>query len=398
MKSFIEKLALYLQYLNLYSLLALLAALPFQYEYRKIPGIIFLVTFILEYAVSRRWRNMKFTRARWYFTGMIFFFTLMFIYLPIENDLRLWHRLLDWRLSLAGFGVMGFLGLSPRIKLRYVLNTFIITAVIITFYLIFYRTGLAAWLQNPIVEDSVRVDYVNVHPLFNFYFNIALAGVWYMLYSKWRSMRNAVKALYFAAALPLYYMLLTSCGRTGVFTTITITMLFAAISLWKYRRWLGILVLVVSPFVIKGGMAINKRFSTASDDPRWFLWKIAVPLIKDKPLLGYGAANAQNNFDRIRKNHPDNLTWLWSDNDFVDAHNQYVISALEFGALGLLLLMFLYLAPLFLADKKMRPLLIVFTMMVLIESCTDSVIHRQHLGGIFCLLMVIIFAQKYVKD
>ena len=114
-------------------------------------------------------------------------------------------------------------------------------------------------------------------------------------------------------------------------------------------------------------------------NPRVYLWKYAIDVIADKPILGYGVGDAK---DELNKALEDCDAKFWNGEKNIpihsknlNYHNQFLQTWAEVGILGFLLLLFLMLRPFFL--KNQHPLFLIFVGLTLIGFLTESMLERQ---------------------
>jgi O-antigen ligase len=311
---------------------------------------------------------------------------------------------MDRRLALLGFSLVGFGGLNEKIKLKYVLNAVVVTAVALIMYILLYHVGFDKLLHGdniPYFFMEERIEHANSHMMFNFYLNLSLVSIWYLLSSGWLKLSSILKVGYLATTSIILYFLLTTEGRSGFLTSIVISMLIVSMELWKRRKWLGCVMFSLTPVVTSVGLFLHKRVlhTDILQEPRLYLWKIALTLIKEKPVFGYGMAAAQEKLTTLRNQAlPPQLEGLWDDHALVDAHNQYLQTVLEFGLVGLVFLLFIYLAPLWLVNKKNRSIMLLIVVMVIIQSSFDSFLNGQQFGVTFGLLMAVLLSQNNSHD
>jgi O-antigen ligase len=389
-----------LQYINLCCLLLLVASLPCYYEYRKLPIILFFATYLVELIVSMRWKNVKLNAVRFYFLALLLFFLWIFLYYPFESNRHLFRVLMDRRLSLLGFALVGFWGVSEKIKLKYVLNTFAITSTLLIAYIAFYLIGIDKLLQEGSslaqLFTEERIKQVNTHMMFNFFMNLSLASIWYLLFSAWSKLNAALKAYYLSTAVAIGSVLIITEGRSGFLTCIVITMTIVTLSIWEKKRTWAWITAILTPAIAIAGLSMHRRIahSDITQEPRFYLWKLSCTLIKEKPLLGHGVAATQEKLTELRRlTMPPQLEGLWDEYALVDAHNQYLQTTMELGLAGLALLLFIYLAPLRLVSGEKRGFMLLITVMVLMQSFFDSFLNGEQFGITFGLLMVVLLTQ-----
>ena len=117
----------------------------------------------------------------------------------------------------------------------------------------------------------------------------------------------------------------------------------------KKRRFIILAILLVGAILflnsyraehsfLSGGRVYERIMSVFNDKQsqgvatRLFVWKRAVPLIMEKPFLGYGAETFEIAFRK------DNIEYIKTFNDWVSidrAHNNYIDNAFSHGFIGL---------------------------------------------------------------
>jgi hypothetical protein len=80
---------------------------------------------------------------------MLCFFFLAFIYMPFEASNKYSNLLIERRLPLLGFGVVGLLGVNHLYKFKYFLYTFVFTSVVSIAY-IFFKLDLTEFIPEAI--------------------------------------------------------------------------------------------------------------------------------------------------------------------------------------------------------------------------------------------------------
>ena len=371
-------------YFNLLSALYLTASLIYYYPVQKIGFFLFFGSFLIEIFLGRKWNNIHFDKKSVYYFGMLFFFLLAIFYLPFESSTKYSHLLIDKRLALLGFSIVGIVGLNKKFKLNYFLNTFIISSIVAICYLIFIRIGLSEFLSNPLrfeVFTAQRIKYVNSHMIFNFYMNVSLISIWFLLTRTWKRTIWWKRYLYIAAMTIIFSILSVSEGRSGFLMGILLMLSFIFFEIWKRRKMLGLIIGFLVPFLLIGIVSNHKRMSEKEleGEPRIFLWKSALSVIKEKPILGFGISDAQEKFDVARtKFQTEEYRLSWITHKHLDSHNQYLQTTMEFGIIGFLILLFLYFYPIFIADKNKR-----FFSILLLFLCAYQSLFDMFLTGPF---------------
>jgi O-antigen ligase len=329
---------------------------------------------------------------------MAFFFFLAFVYYPFENTQKYFTWLVGRRFALLGFAGVGFFGVNTKYKLNYFLNTFIISSIIAIFYIIFLRIGIVNFIINHDRESlftAQRILYVNSHMVFNLFLNISLVCIWYILTRSWKRMAWWKLFLYIFALTLIFGILSISEGRSGFITGILLMLCFIFFEIWKRKKRIGIVVGFLVPFLLIGIVSQQRRMSEKDikTEPRIFLWKAALDVIKEKPVFGYGISNAQEQFDIARaKYQTEEYRIDWKHIRILTSHNQFLQTTMEFGIFGLLILLFLYFYPIFIADinRKLFAFLLIFP--CLYQSLFDVVITGVNYASIYGILMVLILS------
>lgn len=155
---------------------------------------------------------------------------------------------------------------------------------------------------------------------------------------------------------------------------------------------IGLIIGLIVPFLFIGIASQHKRISEKAfeEEPRLFLWESAIPVIKEKPLFGWGVSNAQEQFDTARtKYQTEGFRLTWMNKGMLDSHNQYLQTTMEFGVFGLLIALFLYIYPIFIVDKNRRSLSFFIIFLCMYQSVFDMFITGQF-SLLFTLLTILI--------
>ena len=386
--------------LNFLSFLWILAALII-YDFRlvKMAYYLFFISYLIEFFTDKKWKNINFDKKRVYFLFMLAFFLLALINIPFDSTPVYTKILMEKRYGLFGFAVVGFFGVNKYFKLSYIINSFVIISVLTIFYLLFYRFGINDFIahSNRFEEfNLLRSKYVNTHMIFNFYLNISLIGIWYILTRQWSIIKWWWRYLYVAALTLIICTLSISEGRSGFIIGIFLLAVFTFLEIWERRKTIGIIVALLIPFLLIGIASTHKRISEKiiEGEPRWFLWQSGVDVIKQSPIWGHGISNAQELFDISRaKFQTEDYRLQWIKAKHLDSHNQLIQSTMEFGIVGIVLLIFLYLYPIFISDKNTFPFSVFVIGLCIYQSTFDMFITGQFCI-LFCILIIGIISAR----
>lgn len=393
-----QKIALTINYINLFSALSLAAISILSFTpLLRIVYYTFFISYFLELFLDKKWNNIHFDKKSVFYITMLFFFLLALISYPFDKTHLYFHILLNRRYSLLGFAFVGFFCVNKLFKINYFLNTFIITSVVVIIYLIFYRIGIFEFLLNDNrseVFSSERIKYINNHMMFDFFLNISLISTWYILTMSWKRTIWWKRFLYFVSLTVIYGILSISEGRSGFIAGSLLILSFIFFEMWKRRKMIGIIIGLLIPFLLVGIISNHKRMSEKEikAEPRIFLWKSAISVIKESPVIGYGISNAQEHFDIARTKYQ---TVEFNDDSkkskLLDSHSQYLQTTMEFGILGFLILIFLYVYPFFIADKNRKVFSALILLLCVNQSVFDMFITGQF-STLFCILMILILS------
>jgi len=355
---------------------------------------IFFITWIVECVIEKRWK-IRPSREVFVFGLLIVMFACAFIYWPWDGQHIYFQHHLEQRLPLLGFGVVGLFGLNNRYSRAAIINSMIIASVCSVIFLIF-KSGWREALFSPNrieIVSQCRIQYINAHMWYNFFLNSTLIGIWYLLFRAERKPQLWQKIIYPVAALIIFYALLCSDGRSGLFIGLTIVGLMIIVELYKFNSWLGLgfSVIAIASLITVGTLHPRMSKEALSDDLRYSYWKSAGELIAQKPVLGYGVSNAQEQFDQVNMKYVspyDKYYWTVLHHHYVDCHNQYLQTMLEFGIIGLVLLLSVYLSPLVICwGKKEWGLAFFFSLISMWQSLFD-VFLTGRFNMIYCILLL----------
>lgn len=398
-----QKIIRVVNYLNLFASLWLVVrslfwnVVPAWFLYG--PFYLFFITYTAEVFLEQRWRRVKLDAITIYFGLFVLFFVLGLFYLPFDSSKYLKHHL-ENRYALLGFGVVGVFGLNQYYKMSYLFKTMIVTSVVAILFL-FFKVGIAEFILSPnrnLLFTQARIENVNAHMGFNLFLNVSLVGIWYICSSSWRRIPRYTRYLYVLAMCIIFFVLSISEGRSGFLASIFLLFSFLAIEVWRRRKILGFVMALVLPLALAFAASQHTRIAhhAVGDEPRIAFWHSAVELIEKKPILGYGISNAQVAFDQVNMKYTTleyRKYWTKQGIWFIDTHNQYIQTTLEFGVVGLLLLLLIYFAPIGIVESKRRLLCLYLCGLCAYQSVFDMFITGQFCL-FFCLLMLAVLRTK----
>ena len=398
-------------YINFIALIVLIPLLLFPYTPATIICFyVFFVSYLIEIVTDKKWKNFRFDKIKLYYLVMAVFFLLAIIYLPFEKTNTHVSTLLERRLPLIGFAVVGFLGVNHLYKLNRFLYTFILASVAAIVYM-FYRIGITEmeFGSHPFALFTEKLAlYVGSHMKVNFYLNISIIGIWYILKNDWKIISRWKKISLIAALAMMLTVLVTNEGRAGFIAGMLLCFVFIFIEI--YTRWkkASVVCILVFPILFAGAVNLQQRLTMDSinSDPRTFLWKSAWEVIKERPLLGHGINDAQAVFDEKMKLYQTAEFQEYSiymeqtkNEKYQDSHNQYLQAMMEFGVLGLILLLFMFVFPIFAVDKNRMLFTVFIVFLYMFLSIFDMYVTRLYapIFGILTLMMLVAESNKKTK-
>lgn len=372
-----------INYINFISAILLIFSLPAYYgKIQYYSTILFFSSYLLEILIENRYKDFTFNKTKIIFLLFIAYFLLAIVYIPFEKDSSLLNKILEIRLPFLALGIVGLFGFNKIYRLRCIAYSFIITSLTYIFYLFLFRLDIDLFLTDPFPQNILafaRMKYINSHMIFNYFLNTSLIFAFYLLFNnsfkKYILLNRVVLIL---SALIIYSVLLLSEGRVGFIMANVIIFGTIFYKFWFWKRYFAIIFGLL--FLFFGILLVthHNRFknNAVAKEPRLIIWKLAFEVIEENPLWGNGASTGANLFmDKLAGSKeiallPDDLL-----HDVINcrrplgahAHNQFLMTAIEFGIVGLLLFLVMNLYPLFVVKKER----FIFVFMLVIISFTQ---------------------------
>ena len=401
-------------YFHIASTLVLFCAIPFYYSpFIQYGLIFFFVSFVADYLASKRWQErFKWNISRVVSALILLQFVLLFIFSFFEKDTRYLSTFYEMRTAYLGFGIVGLLGVSDKFKVRQFAYALALT--LIPFALIFYSI-LPPWFSN--VEDiQVKLnaisEYMSLEICSHMTLNIFLS-IGMILFSKVITISNSIveKAFSVFMILLLYLLVMSTQGRIGMLNaSIVLLCILLRFAVVKLKYLIPTVVVLLGGAVAVGAFLLSDH--PLKDDikvlnktnPREYIWQDGIELIKESPIVGLGAStNALRVKEKLFSNEE-----LCNVEDFLimhlkqehvfgmHTHNQVMQSWQEYGLIGLVAILSLFVAMIW-AMKGSLSLSLV-SVILFIQMVTEPID-----GGItaigFCTyiyLMLVLLESKQV--
>ncbi len=364
-----------------------------------------LVGYLVEYFINKRWKNWEWTTDKWLYIAAIALYLYAFIWqIWSPSFTPRFEVVIGDRIPLLLCGIIGLLGLSQNVKLKYVAYTFILTSVI-TSLIIIGRAGFISFFALPWAEKTItfaiyRIATVNDHMGYNLYLNFSLVFSLYLLLNN--TISKKIKIAVNIAALWLCFILYMSDGRVGQATSILLIVSISAILMIYYKKWIvGILTCILFGLIGYHAISQNNRVSTEDieHDPRVYLWQSAWTTVQESPIIGHGVCEARKSFnnyaiqyEELKNGYLANIPEekLYKK----QPHNAYLEIWSEFGIIGLLTLLFLFAFPLLLLPAKNR----IFTLLIIATCCIQLCFDTLFLVITYMLIIMCFTSQNEISQ
>lgn len=204
-----------------------------------------------------------------------------------------------------------------------------------------------------------------------------------------------------------YIILLSS--KTGLITLLLTYLTYVLYLIIYHKKYITGLVILLAAFTglittyysselfrnrILEVTSVFQDDQTSSTSARTIIWDISLDLIREKPMLGYGAGNENLELEN---------RYLASENDYLieqklNAHNQFLQTTLATGITGGIILLMMLLIPLWLAIRNKNPLYLGFIILLIVNFLTESMLERQVGVTFYAFFNLILFTSYCVSD
>lgn len=311
------------------------------------------------------------------------------------------------KMSLAIFPVNFILVHYSRKEIKVFLMTFL-AALVVCVPVCFYRA-----YHLPIAMEGINVFFYDtltrpIHPGYlSMYFNLGLLLV--IMDYKYKTFNFFKDNLYYYLLFLFYFGFnILIFSKTGIIISTVILVLFVVFYIQKTKKMLIPVVGIMASITLflaaynysdyarnTTNELMTNAFSTnqemkaqGSVSLRQVVWTASLKLIKEKPLIGYGTGGAQ----QALVNEYSQMEEPFAEVKKLNAHNQFLQTALSLGLTGGLLLMSIFLLPFYQLTKSKNYLAIAFMCMITINFMTESTLETQagtiFFGLFYCILQL----------
>lgn len=403
-----SKVSAVIEWINVVAICFLGGSLVLPSQYQTPALYFYAVSMLFDVIYNKRWQDVRpLDKYRWVFIPMILYYLCIWVWHPFEeSNLPLFKLTVENRLPFLIFGVLGlFTNINPRFKPQQLAVTMSVSGIIATVFLLCCSNMLVN-IPHSIEEYQhmfaiYRVRYVGSHMTFNLFLNTSLVM---LIYSLMNVRKTIWKAIYIVLLVFVYLILLTTEGRTGFATANILVSVLICIKIWKYNKLMFAPVFVLCAVV--GGILVSNqiRFKKMDieDNPRKYIWQTTLEVIKERPIFGYGVSDGRKAFVDYGVDDSDFCEhyYAWyvqqkpEDGKYVHhPHNMLLNSMLEFGVVGLLLFLSLFIVPLFTLKDSCRFYVLLICLTFGFQAMMES--PGQHLPSIMYCWFVYLFILFY---
>ena len=380
--------------INLFSILLLVISLSVSFsKFQRVAFMLGLITYVIEIIYEKKWRTLIWENSirQWFFLSIIIYFLLQFIYFPFENNIDSFKAIFEERVSFLAFGIIGFFGFNKYFKLKYFAWTFIATSFVLGVFLISKLNTEILFSDNRNdLLGLIRIKYISSHMKFNYFLNISLIFMYYLL-----AVYKIKKNFWTISALSVSFIviivnLFLSDGRIGLLSSLIIFSFIILRYLWS--KSIGFTVVASIVFVLFVSISVQQNpritLSKIKEDPRKEIWKVAAHEIIDANFVGVGASTASNNLkSEFSKRGMEN---------FKHAHNIFLQTMVEYGFVGFLTILTVFILSFFAVSKRFMFIILLFETTTALQLLVGS--FQMDLNPLVFLITISLIIQQDIFD
>ena len=312
-----------------------------------------------------------------------------------------------------------YLGLKPLNKKQFemILSGYLIGCVLAILY------GGINSAMNYISGENTYLNFYesNISPTlhigyFSMYMNFAIIILIYKLYFTSKELFSVINIIRISLILLFSVAIFFSTSRNGFLVLFFIFILAIVYSIVSRRKWMFGTLLVLISWIALSSFLRDYKNSTSdfhgfkqvvvavekkevrkteweSSAVRILVWKTAVEIIQEYPILGTGTGDIKDELVKLYKEKE----YKYAYERRYNAHNQYLQTAAALGIPAGLILIFMIISPLFYSWKRWHFLGFFLAIIVGIACLTESVLEVQA-GVVFYAFFASLFAQNMQND
>lgn len=404
-------------YFHIACTLFLFSTVPFFYSMFTQYGLIFFfASFAIDYIASERWKQgFCLNTSRVISLLLILQFVLLYVFSFFEQDSRYLSTFFEYRTFLLGFGIVGLLGVSDKFKVRPFAYISIISVAICVYLTIdflpeyYYKLDTLKAKLN--LLKHTRAFNVSSHMMINTFMSVAM-----ILFAKVISISKSKleKAFSIFMVVVFYAIIMFSDGRIGMLNaSIVLLFIILRFAVKKLKYLIPTLIAILSVVCLGIGFLFSdnpikeKIIVLNKKNPREYIWKDGVDLVKESPFIGHGAStNALRvkekllNDETLVKVEYFLIQKLKEDKVYaMHTHNQIMQSWQEYGLIGLFAILALFVS-IFVYSRNSLSITLIFSMIAiqLITDVIDGSIGNLGLSMYFYLMLIFICSKQMGKE
>lgn len=261
-------------------------------------------------------------------------------------------------------------------------------------------------LNNPFTGFNFLEPFKDLHPIYmGMYYNIAIAVLLFGIVKINTFLRVVLTVLLmlgvlFLASRITYLILFLIIGLYLIHNLsfklfsvlITIAIIIGALSFSTFQKTYVYHKLVTGTiFDLNENVGEYSTDNTYKADSRFSRWKVAVDLIKDKPIFGYGGGTEN---EVLLKKYKENKMKNSIDSGY-NAHNQFLGFFIRFGVLGFALLLVYFISNTITAIKYQHLLFLAFLTILFWTFMVENIMDRN-MGINFVALFGTLFYAEFL--
>lgn len=286
----------------------------------------------------------------------------------------------------------------------------VITAIFVALYTYYLGDSNYIDLYKKNISPKLHIGY------FAMYMNFAILVLVYKLYLDSKPLFTVSNIFKISLLILFAASIFFSTSRNGLIVLLMLLAIMVLYAIISKRKWmLGTMLLLISwvilSSVLKDYNDTNSDFHgfkqvvTAvkkdelknteweSSSVRILVWTTALDVIKDNPIIGTGTGDIKD--ELIRRYKVNEYKYPFERK--YNAHNQFLQTAAALGIPAAILLLIMFLAPLFVGWKRIHFLGVFLSIIVGVACLTESVLEVQA-GVIFYAFFASLFAQNMTQD
>jgi len=297
------------------------------------------------------------------------------------------------KLSIFIFPVIyaSFEGFYNEKKYSAIFSSFVLGCLITTIYCLAH----AYYLWHLTGENYFMYSRLSMfmHPsYFAMYLTLAMSILLYKIYS--RPSFSRIDIFNLLLIFWFWFFIIQLQSKAGIIISALVFVIFAVLFIISKRKYLQV---IITLFLLFGGYYLSNRFLITSGNSRMFnaeynivkakidtttaesnqvrilIWKASWDIFKENYLYGVGTGDIKSELDKmyLKRN------MIGAHENHLNAHNQYIQSALGFGILGLALLILVFLLPFIYSVAEKKYLYALFLIIIGLNFCIESMLETQ---------------------